>query len=81
MIKAYKYYPAIIKDQRISEMLVNLSNFNEIDFNIQDAVVPVGDTIKLKDLDFYSRKAFPPCMKALFVTLKNQHHLKHYGRL
>ncbi len=67
MIKAYKYYPQIIKDQRISEMLVNLSNFNEIDFNIQDAVVPVGDTIKLKDLDFYARKAFPPCMKALFM--------------
>jgi DNA primase large subunit len=62
-------------------MLLNLSNTNEIEFNIYDVTVPVGDTIKLKDLDFYSKKAFPPCMKALYSGLKNQHHLKHFGRL
>lgn len=50
---------------------MNLSNTNEIDFNIYDSVAPVGDTIQLKDLDFYSRKAFPPCMKGLYAGLKN----------
>ncbi len=59
-----------------------LSNHNSIDFNIYE-VKPVkdGDRISLADLDYHSRMSFPPCMKALFQVLKQQHHLKHYGRL
>jgi len=63
-------------------MLINLSNHNAIDFNLYEAKAPIdGEKIKLSDLDYYSRKSFPPCMKQLITVLRNKHHLKHYGRL
>lgn len=62
--------------------MLNLSNHNSIDFNFSEVAAPKDvDKISLKDLDFYSRKSFPPCMKGLYMALKNHHHLKHYGRL
>lgn len=80
--KAYKFLPQILKDERLQSMLINLSNHSAIDFNLYEAKGPsAGDKINLADLDFYSRKSFPPCMKALFTALRNKHHLKHFGRL
>ena len=82
LVKAFRFLPAIIKDARLNTMLMGLSNHNAIDFNIFEAKAPTGeDKIRLSDLDFYSRKSFPPCMKTLMTALKNQHHLKHFGRL
>lgn len=82
LVKAYKHYPEIIKDERLQKMLMNLSNHSNIDFNMYEAKAPAdSDKIKLSDLDYYSRKSFPPCMKQLFTVLRNKHHLKHYGRL
>jgi DNA primase large subunit len=53
-------------------MLLNLSNHNAIDFNILEAKAPLdSEKIKLSDLDFYSRKSFPPCMKSLMTSLRN----------
>ena len=54
-------------------MLMGLSNHNAIDFNIFEIKAPTGkeDKIRLSDLDFYSRKSFPPCMKTLYTALKN----------
>lgn len=71
MIKAYKYLPNILKDQRLQQMLMALSNHNAIDFNIYE-VKPVGDgdRINLADLDYHSRLSFPPCMKTLHQVLK-----------
>jgi DNA primase large subunit len=71
LINAYKHMPTILKDIRLSKLLINLSNHNSIDFNLTETAPVDGDKINLADLDFYSRKAFPPCMKALFVTLRN----------
>lgn len=80
--KAYKFLPTIMKDTRLSQLLVNLSNHNTIDFNLQEVQAPKdSDKIRLSDLDYYSRKSFPPCMKVLYTALKNQSHLKHFGRL
>ena len=63
-------------------MLMGLSNHNAIDFNLFEPKAPTGeDKVRLSDLDYYSRKHFPPCMKTLYTALKNKHHLKHYGRL
>jgi len=63
-------------------MLLNLSNHNAIDFNLYEPKAPTdSEKIKLSDLDFYARRSFPPCMKALYSVLQNQHHMKHYGRL
>lgn len=82
LIKAYKHLPLIMKDQRLQSMLMSLSNHNAIDFNIFEPKAPTdSEKIRLSDLDFYSRKSFPPCMKTLYMALGNQHHLKHYGRL
>jgi len=81
MVHAFKYISNIFKDRRISELLVSLSNHNAIDFNLTEVKAPEGDTIKLSDLDYHSRKSFPPCMKALLLALRNQHHMKHWGRL
>ena len=72
----------IMKDVRLHKMLMELSNHNSIDFNLEEVAAPKDtDKIRLSDLDFYSRKSFPPCMKVLFTALKNNHHLKHFGRL
>lgn len=82
LVKAYKYLPEILKDERIQRMLLNLSNHNAIDFNLFEAKAPLdGDKIKLSDLDYYARKSFPPCMKQLLTVMRNKHHLKHFGRL
>lgn len=62
--------------------MIHLSNPNVIDFNLYEAKAPTdAEKINLKDLDFYSRKSMPPCMKSLFTTVRNKHHLKHFGRL
>ncbi len=47
-------------------MLMSLSNFNAIDFGMQEVKAPKEmGKINLADLDFYTKKAFPPCMKTL----------------
>ena len=62
--------------------MMGLSNHNAIDFNIFEPKAPSGDDkIRLSELDFYSRKSFPPCMKTLYTALRKEHHLKHFGRL
>ena len=82
LIKAYKYLPTILRDSRLSQLLINLSNHNAIDFNLTEVSAPADtEKIRLQDLDYYSRKSFPPCMKGLFTVVRNQHHLKHFGRL
>ena len=82
LTKANKFIKSIFKDERISSLLFGLSQHNQIDFNLQEVSAPKDqEKIRLKDLDYYSRKSFPPCMKALYTALKNQHHLKHFGRL
>lgn len=56
LIRAYKYLPTILRDTRLSKMLIDLSNHNAIDFNLTEVSAPKDtDKIKLSDLDFYSR--------------------------
>ena len=82
MSKAGKYFPSLMKDERLSQLLIHLSNPNVIDFNLYEAKAPTDtEKINLSDLDFYSRKSMPPCMKSLMTALRNKHHLKHFGRL
>lgn len=82
LYQAKKQLPTILRDDRLCQMLMNLTKHESIDFNFTDIVKPVdSDKIRLSDLEYHSRKSFPPCMKGLFAALKNQHHLKHFGRL
>lgn len=80
--KAYKFLSTILQDPRLSKLLIDLSNHNSIEFNLQEVNAPKDtDKINLRDLDYHQRKSFPPCMKALYTALSNQGHLKHFGRL
>jgi hypothetical protein len=56
LAKAYKFLPTILTDDRLRQLLLNLSNHNAIDFNIQEVTAPKdSDKIRLSDLDYYSR--------------------------
>ena len=56
LIRAYKYLPTILKDARLSKLLMNLSNHNAIDFNLTEVAAPKdSDKIRLSDLDYYQR--------------------------
>ena len=70
MITAYRNIGQIMKDPRISYMLLNLSNPNSIDFNLYEPKAPAdSDKINLADLDYHARLSFPPCMKTLYTAL------------
>ena len=80
--RAFKFLPTILQDQRLSKLIINLSNHNSIEFNLSEVQAPKDtEKIRLADLDFYQQKSFPPCMKVLYTVLRNQSHLKHFGRL
>jgi len=56
LVKAYKFLPTILTDDRLRQLLINLSNHNVIDFNISEVAAPSDtDKIRLSDLDYYSR--------------------------
>lgn len=56
LVKAYKFLPTILTDDRLRQLLINLSNHNVIDFNISDVAAPTdSEKIRLSDLDYYSR--------------------------
>ncbi|CAG9772488.1 unnamed protein product [Ceutorhynchus assimilis] len=67
-----------LDDERLSNLLCNLHQAytgNEYTVsNDKDAINPA-------DIDEYSKKHYPLCMRNLHETLRANHHLKHYGRL
>ena len=63
-----------MRDPRLGNILIQISNHNQIDFNLADnkpTDLSLGEKIRLSDLDYHQRKSFPPCMKALYTRLKN----------
>lgn len=64
-------------DERLSELFRIL---RERDISNSYADAP-KDTINADSLDYLSAKSFPMCMRHLHESLKQYHHLKHYGRL
>ena len=56
LTKAFKFLPTILKDSRLSQLLINLSNHNAIDFNLTEVSAPKdSEKIRLSDLDYYAR--------------------------
>ncbi|KAG7252362.1 hypothetical protein CRUP_005758, partial [Coryphaenoides rupestris] len=47
------------------------------DYSIQKSV----GKISLEQLDSLSEKSFPPCMRQLHQSLRENHHLRHGGRM
>jgi len=77
----YKHLGTIIKDGRMKELLKNISKKDLIDFEYKSDNKALKGKINLGNIDLFARKHFPPCMLGLHGALRNNHHLKHYGRL
>jgi DNA primase large subunit len=74
--------PRLDEDDRLSPILNHLSkNFTTPDaaFSDSDAALP-GAPINASNIDILSQH-FPLCMKNLHNTLRQNSHLKHFGRL
>ena len=37
--------------------------------------------INLAEIDVLAKRSFPPCMRNMYDNLKQNHHLRHFGRL
>ena len=74
--------PRLDEDDRLSPILDHLSkNFESPDAVFSDGEGFVeGATINAGSIDHLSQY-FPPCMRSLHMTLRRNHHLKHFGRL
>ncbi|XP_072382691.1 DNA primase large subunit-like [Diabrotica undecimpunctata] len=68
-----------LDDDRVNSLLDNLHNLYTGKTHIVDD--PKDGGINPANLDVYSQKHFPLCMRHLYNILKSNHHLKHFGRL
>ncbi|XP_054456290.1 DNA primase large subunit [Anoplopoma fimbria] len=70
--------PAVHSDERLQPLLNHLSHaYVGQDYSIQKNV----GKISLEQIDSLSGKSFPLCMRQLHQTLRENHHLRHGGRM
>ncbi|KAI5946127.1 DNA primase large subunit [Manis javanica] len=70
--------PAVQSDERLQPLLNHLSHsYTGQDYNTQGNV----GKISLDQIDSLSIKSFPPCMRQLHKALRENHHLRHGGRM
>ncbi|KAG7276964.1 hypothetical protein CRUP_016454 [Coryphaenoides rupestris] len=70
--------PTVLSDERLQPLLSHLSHaYVGQDYSIQKSV----GKISLEQLDSLSEKSFPPCMRQLHQSLRENHHLRHGGRM
>ncbi|XP_077164106.1 DNA primase large subunit isoform X6 [Paroedura picta] len=70
--------PAVQADERLQPLLGHLSHaYVGPDYNIQKNI----GKISLEQMDALSVKSFPLCMRQLHKTLRENHHLRHGGRM
>lgn len=70
--------PAVQSDERLQPLLSHLSHsYTGQDYSTQ------GNTgkISLDQIDLLSTTSFPPCMRQLHKALRENHHLRHGGRM
>ncbi|KAL3267866.1 hypothetical protein HHI36_007007 [Cryptolaemus montrouzieri] len=68
-----------LDDERINTFLMNLNNsYTGKDYS---SVNSDKKDIDPADLDSYSKKHYPLCMRHIHETLRTAHHLKHFCRL
>jgi DNA primase large subunit len=71
--------PNILKDARIKELLETIvSTRHASNYQVQ---FKNNAKINMSNIDYYSQKCYPPCMRHLHSLLRAQHKLMHYGRL
>ncbi|KAG5891413.1 hypothetical protein JTB14_031479 [Gonioctena quinquepunctata] len=77
-LNVYNHKLASLDDDRLNTLLNNLHNAytgkSYIHVNEKEGIDPAN-------LDTYSKKNFPMCMRHLHQVLTTSHHLKHYSRL
>ncbi|KAL8722922.1 MAG: hypothetical protein Q9225_000692 [Loekoesia sp. 1 TL-2023] len=73
--------PRLDEDDRLSPILDHLSkNFATPDSTLADADTTLpGAPVNASSIDQFSQH-FPLCMRNLHMTLRRNHHLKHFGR-
>ncbi|XP_061141811.1 DNA primase large subunit [Syngnathus typhle] len=70
--------PAVHSDERLQPLLNHLSHsYLGQDYSIQKNV----GKISLEQIDSLSGKSFPLCMRQLHQSLRENHHLRHGGRM
>ncbi|KAM3863061.1 DNA primase large subunit [Diretmus argenteus] len=70
--------PAVHSDERLQPLLNHLSHaYVGQDYSIQKSV----GKISLEQIDSLSAKSFPLCMRQLHQSLRENHHLRHGGRM
>ncbi|XP_008292230.1 DNA primase large subunit [Stegastes partitus] len=70
--------PAVHSDERLQPLLNHLSHaYVGQDYSIQKNV----GKISLEQIDSLSGKSFPLCMRQLHQNLRENHHLRHGGRM
>uniref|UniRef100_A0A4W6G8C6 DNA primase large subunit n=1 Tax=Lates calcarifer TaxID=8187 RepID=A0A4W6G8C6_LATCA len=70
--------PAVQSDERLQPLLNHLSHaYVGQDYSIQKNV----GKISLEQIDSLSGKSFPLCMRQLHQALRENHHLRHGGRM
>ncbi|XP_011801010.1 PREDICTED: DNA primase large subunit [Colobus angolensis palliatus] len=70
--------PAVQSDERLQPLLNHLSHsYTGQDYSTQGNV----GKISLDQIDLLSIKSFPPCMRQLHKALRENHHLRHGGRM
>lgn len=70
--------PAVQSDERLQPLLNHLSHsYTGQDYNTQGN----AGKISLDQIDSFSTKSFPPCMRQLHKALRENHHLRHGGRM
>ncbi|KAJ7373806.1 hypothetical protein OS493_009128 [Desmophyllum pertusum] len=71
--------PYLEEDERLLPKLTNLSRqYVGQDYNCKKTA---GGKVTVDQIDGLSRSAYPLCMRQLHTALKENHHLKHGGRL
>lgn len=70
--------PAVQSDERLQPLLNHLSHsYTGQDYSAQGN----AGKISLDQIDSLSTKSFPPCMRQLHRALRENHHLRHGGRM
>lgn len=70
--------PAVQSDERLQPLLKHLSHsYTGQDYSTQGST----GKISLDQIDSLCAKSFPPCMRQLHKALRDNHHLRHGGRM
>lgn len=78
LLDAFSSYPYILADTRIAPLVSNMSKqYTGKDFS----QVKSADAVNINDLDTLADRSMPMCMRVLHKNLRQEHKLKHWGRL